>query len=354
METNRILEAMLYKSLTAAERKNATEYAGPGETFPLYANGEHLRAAWDLAGHADNPAEIRRKVVDFARRHNLTHLLPDEARKEADAVKKALTLLVLKKARTSDIQSLLELAWRHENLEGDKYQQANIAHWAKAHGMLQLLPASAHSMLHDEGIVHEHDGVQNSHEGQHEHVMAKAFAGAVLIKAMDGTEEVIIEGWVSTPDEDFERDVIEPEAFIPAMDGYAGVGMPLTSEHQMFPDRNELVKLPVGHGQRIAVVKDGKIIKAATHPDDAADFEFFPGMGDGVWGRFLVTDATCASAIKKGNIRGFSFVCWPGDAQPRYPRGRLVKSVRHWAETTVAAFPVNQGSRIVAANKAAA
>lgn len=350
METSRLLEAMLYKSLSAAERKKADAYAGPNESFPLYKNGEHLRAAWDLAGHADNSAEIRRKVVAFAREHGLTHHLPAEALKEADAVKKAVTLLVLQKARTSDIADLLHMAWSHESMEGDKYQQANIAHWAKLHGLLQLLPASAHSLLHDEGIVHEHEGVQNNEFGQHEHSMSKAFPGVVLMKAItDGAEEVIVEGWVSTPDEDLERDVIEPEAFIPAIDRYAQVGLPLTSEHQMFPDKHELVKLPVGHGQRVAVVRDGKILKAAVHPDDAAEFEFFPNFGDGVWGRFVVTDATAASAIRKGNIRGFSWTGWPGDVQPRRPKGRLVKSVRHWAETTVAAFPVNQGGRIVAA-----
>lgn len=352
METKDILAMMLYKSLSEAERKRADAYAGPGESFPLYANGEHLAAAWDLAGHADNPAEVRARIRAFAKEHGLEGRLPASANADANTVKKAVTALILAKARTSDIASLLEMAWHHEAMEGDKYQQADLAHWAKMHGMTHLLPSSAHTILHDENIVHEHDGVTNDTNGMHEHMIAKAFPGTVLIKALTDAPDspLVVEGWVSTPDEDWQRDVVLPEAFMKALPGYASVGMPLTTEHQMFPDKNGLKRYPVGHGQRIAIYKAGQVVAEATHPTDAAEFENIPAGGDGVWGRFLITEQEAGGAVRKGNVRGFSFIAVPGSEQPRSPKGRLITEIRQWAECTIAAFPVNQSARILAAH----
>ena len=352
MDTNQLLAMMLYKSLSAAERKKADAYAGPGETFPLYANGEHLAAAWDLAGHADNPDEVRANIRAFAKEHGLEGHLPASANAASNTIKKAVMSLVLYKARTSDIASLLQMAWNHEAMEGDKYQQADLAHWAKMHGMTHLLPSDAHNTLHSEGIVHEHEDVTNDANGMHEHTIAKAFPGMVIIKALNDEPDspLVVEGWVSTPDEDWQRDVVLPEAFVKALDGYAGVGMPLTTEHQMFPDKNGLTRYPVGHGQRIAIYKGGTVIAEATHPTDVAEFENLPAGGDGVWGRFLITEQEASGAVRKGNVRGFSFIAVPGSEQPRRPKGRLITELRQWAECTVAAFPVNQGARIVAAH----
>lgn len=352
MDTNELLEMMLYKSLSAAERDKATAYAGPDKSFPLYANGEHLAAAWNLAGHAANPDEIRAKVRAFAKEHGLEGHLPASANAESNAVKKAVTTLVLAKAKTSDIAELLRMSFNHERMEGDKYQQADLAHWAKMHGMTHLLPSEAHTTLHNEGIVHEHEGMTNDANGNHEHTITKSFAGTVIIKALNDTPNspLVVEGWVSTPDEDWQRDVILPEAFVKALPGYAGVGMPLTTEHQMFPDKGNLTRYPVGHGQRIAVIKGGQVLAEATHPDDAAEFENVPTSGDGVWGRFLITENVASDAVRKGNVRGFSWIGVPASESPRRPKGRLITEVRQWAECTVAAFPVNQGARIVAAH----
>ena len=71
------------KALNKAERDAADAYAGPDKSFPLYADGKHLAAAWDLAGRADNPEEVRKNILAFAKKHNLMHLLPLSAQHAA-------------------------------------------------------------------------------------------------------------------------------------------------------------------------------------------------------------------------------------------------------------------------------
>jgi hypothetical protein len=94
-----------------------------------------------------------------------------------------------------------------------------------------------------------------------------------------------IEGWISTEDQDIEKDVVPPESFLDAVDGYMDLGAPLTSEHHLKPQGRELVRYPIGHMQQVALVRDGQVFKAGKHPSDPADFEHFPGTGTGVYGR---------------------------------------------------------------------
>lgn len=323
---------LVYKSLSAAERDKADAYAGPGKSFPLYRNGEHLAAAWDLAGHGADKEAIRAKILSFAREHGLTHHLPADAQQEEMA----------KKARNGDLQDLLYMAWQHESAEGDRPQMTRLAHWAKGHGVEALLPSEAHSTMHDERIVHHHDDVPNDEYGQHEHEMVRKAFASLAHKARLDNGDTVIEGWVSTPDPDLDKDIVEPGAFLGAMDAYASVGMPLSSEHNVNA-------YPVGHGQRVAVVENGQIKKSSTHPDDPAEFEHFPSSGSGVYGRFVITEPAASLAVYKGNVRGFSWIGKPMEKEPLPSGGSRIKRVEPWLESTIAAYPVNQRARVLAA-----
>lgn len=63
--------------LKAGHLKGA--FAGPGETFPI-AGPEDVAHAWDLAGHAADPEEVRRHVIRIATEHGWEHALPQTAR----------------------------------------------------------------------------------------------------------------------------------------------------------------------------------------------------------------------------------------------------------------------------------
>lgn len=69
-------------SISEKERKDAY-HAGPGDSFPVAPNGGHLKAAWDLAGHATHPDLIRHHLIQFAREHGLLGHLPADAQEEA-------------------------------------------------------------------------------------------------------------------------------------------------------------------------------------------------------------------------------------------------------------------------------
>ena len=76
-------------SISAAQRKK-DPHAGPHGSFPLDA--DHLKAAWDLAGHAANPEAVRAKVIAFARAHGMMDRLPKAAQdhaKHSDTISKA-------------------------------------------------------------------------------------------------------------------------------------------------------------------------------------------------------------------------------------------------------------------------
>lgn len=257
----------------------------------------------------------------------------------------AIEFAIAFKAKNEDVQGLLSEWWAHESMEGDGHGKRTIVRFAETHNLTSMLPAEAHGMLHDMGVAHNHKGMQNDAEtGLHAHVVSKAFVQpeAFIQKAWLGEDgSTYIEGWISTPDRDLQKDIVEPEAFSDAMERYFRVGAPVSSEHNT-------KNLPVGHLQKAAVVRDGQIVKATQHPDDAAEFEFFPGAGTGVWGRAKLTDATTGTAVKSGNVRGFSWIGLPTKTEP-LPGGGRRFLVTTWNETTVAAYPINQSAAIMAA-----
>lgn len=54
-------------------------HAGPNGSFPI-EDGNDVKDAWDLAGHADNPDAVRAKIKAIAKRLGLTSSLPDTAK----------------------------------------------------------------------------------------------------------------------------------------------------------------------------------------------------------------------------------------------------------------------------------
>lgn len=339
-------------SVSAKERKKDA-HMGPGDSFPVGPAGQHLAAAWDLAGHADNPDEVRAHIIAFAREHGLMDHLPETAKKQL--AKKALFGVLAAKAKGEDLRALFDMAWHHEQMEGDHSEQVRLVSFAHAHGLTHMLPDAAHGMLHDIGIPHNHEGMDvPSADGDgdtepvgagHVHTVSKAFASpsAVVQKAWE-TEDgsTYIEGWISTPDRDLQKDITRPEAFLTSIDGYFAAGAPLSCEHNTDD-------FPVGHVQKAAIVKDGQILKAVEHPTDSADFEHFPNSGSGVYGRAKLTEQRTGFAVKAGNIRSFSWIGAPSKATPLPGGGRDFQEINPWVETTVSAYPVNQRAVMLAA-----
>lgn len=70
---------------TAATRKahkaNGGYFAGPNDTFPL-KDASDVADAWGLAGHADNPAQVRANIKRWAKDNGHSDALPDTAKDE--------------------------------------------------------------------------------------------------------------------------------------------------------------------------------------------------------------------------------------------------------------------------------
>ena len=330
-------------SMRVAERNSADAYAGPHHSFPLFSSGAHLRAAWDLAGKAANPEAVRARILAFAKKHGLTGKLPKTAQ---GRVGKAAESEAASAPRESRMRQLLRLAYRHEDMEGDSPQKHALISWAQEHGVADDLPDEAHGDMHRLGIDHDHGDGKMAHT----HPVRKAYCPvgkSFLIEkawSADEGQTCTIEGWVSTPDPDSEKDVVEPEAFLAAMPGYVARRMPLSSEHQ-------LKALPIGHGQRVAIVRDGRVLHEAAHPTDAADFEHLPDSGSGVYARFVINDSAHANQVLKGNVGGFSWVGNLREYEPLPSGGKRFLRIDPWMESTVAAYPIN-GSAVLTVAKA--
>jgi hypothetical protein len=323
-------------SVTAAERNRADAYAGPGTSFPLYSSGAHLRAAWDLAGHAADPEATRAKIKAFAKKHGLTGLLPDTATEDQ-----------AKKANQSRAARLLGLAWAHESMENDIAEKHRLVEFAQSNGLSDALPDEAHGFMHEQGIPHGHEGDEyDGAPSEHGHPISKAINPVVksitIQKAYDGPDgSAVIEGWTSTEDRDIEKDVVPPECFEGSLDSYMARKGPVSSEH-------DTRGYPVGHAQRVALVRNGTIFKSAVHPDDPAEFEHFPSSGTGMYGRYLITDPAAASSIRKGNVGGFSWIGNLRRYEPLPGGGRRFLQVDPLRESTVAAYPVNSKAVLTA------
>ena len=340
----------LKKSISAAQRKKDPK-AGPHGSFPL--DPEHLKAAWDLAGHAANPEAVRARVKAYAKAHGMMAHLPKDAQDEPGSARKA---------RASDVRDLLHTAYHMS--EPHSFAREQVVRQAARRGLTRHLPPEAHADLHQYGIRHDHpnmnDGIlptlHHENEGDiqddpddpaypmmHEHVVTKAFnpkaVYGVIVKSWteEGSDDQLIEGWMSTPDRDLEKDITEPEAFAGGpLAGYFARSAPLSLEHGTDA-------LPAGHLQRAAIIRAGTIIEQAAHPTDPADFTHLPGDGavSGVWVRARITEEPAKSAVRKGNVGGMSFIGNFTQYTPIPGGGKRYHKIDPLLESTVAAYPVN-------------
>ncbi len=327
-------------SISAAQRKK-DPHAGPGDSYPLDA--DHLKAAWDLAGHAANPEAVRAKVIAFARAHGMMDRLPKAAQ---DHAKHSDTI---SKATGDDLKAAMSMAWMH----GDDWNRRHLVQMAHERGLLKHLPQEAHGMMHDMGIPHEHDGMTNKTDSDgnpvgagHEHMVTKAtpkIGFFELQKAWgDDGQDCFYEGWLSTPSRDLEKDITEPEAFIPSLSSYFARRAPVSVQHgTQF--------LPAGHLQKAVVVRDGNVLAEASHPTDAADFEHFPSSGSGVWVRGRLTESPARDSVRKGNCGGMSFIALATEYSNLPGGGRRITRLDPLQETTVAPYPVNSEATIAVA-----
>lgn len=429
MERSRLLLYLglwdsVQKAMKVAEREQADAYAGPNKSFPLYVDGKHLASAWNLAGHADDPQEVRRNILAFAKKHNLMHFLPLDAQHSAnvmevtrksfedgewpdiDAAAQALTAVsgnpksakpikTVKKAASgvpSDmdpggdadmvmdaadndnaddaeddlrddqaLRQLLEMAMNHEVGEGDSQQFERLRAFAHANGLDSLLPQTAAPAVQKAAAPEASKAPEAPQTPQVKTVVVED-EGIPVAKSMLVTKswsdartgDVFIEGWVSTEARDQQKDIVPPEAFSSALPEYMARYAPLTTEHRLYPNikKGQLEQYPVGHMQRIALVRDGQVLQEAVHPTDPAEFEHFPGFGTGAYGRGVINDNTAATQVVKGNMAGFSWVGRLKEYDLLPDGGKRYNRIEPWLETTLSAFPVNSTARLVAQGRA--
>lgn len=146
-----------------------------------------------------------------------------------------------------------------------------------------------------------------------------------------------IEGWVSTPDEDLEKDIAEPEAFFgDTFESYFERNAPISSNHNTDA-------LPVGHMQKGILVRDGVIFQEEVHPTDPADFAHYDATvkGTGWYGRGVINEPRSVTSINKGNVGGFSWIGNLREYEKTANGGRRFHMINPLLESTIAAYPVN-------------
>jgi hypothetical protein len=355
---------VLRKSISEAQRKK-DPHAGPGESYP--EDPEHIKAAWDLAGHAANPDAVRARVLAYAKAHGLMSHLPKSAQATGSA----------KKAKTGDMRAVMGEAYH--GTEPHSWERRHLLQVAADRHLLQHLPPEAHTDLHEFGIRHSHPdmhtGIMPTLHGEneadveddpddpayplmHHHVVTKAQSmtgtSAAIPKAtfgliqksweVDGVQ--YIEGWMSTPDRDLEKDVVEPEAFLGTpLSDYFARSAPLSLEHGTNA-------LPAGHLQKAAIIRDGRVLQEEAHPTDPAEFGHLPTSGSGVWVRAIINEEPAVSTVRKGNVGGMSFIGNFTRSERLPGGGRRLLQINPLIESTVAAYPVNPKAAFTRVQKA--
>lgn len=156
---------------------------------------------------------------------------------------------------------------------------------------------------------------------------------------MNDDGSINVEGWISTNEEDLEKDVIEPEAFAgTTLSGYFERGAPISSEHNTRD-------MPVGYMLRSALVRDGQVFQMESNPRyPETDFKYFPETGTGWYGLGVIDEEIAARGISKGKISSFSWIGMPRAWTPKAGGGRHYtspSSISPLLEATVTAYPIN-------------
>jgi hypothetical protein len=153
----------------------------------------------------------------------------------------------------------------------------------------------------------------------------------------DGT--LAVEGWISTPMRDLEKDIMEPESFSGvALYDYMQKGAPISTEH----DTNGY---PVGYLQKTTLVREGKVLQEETNPiQPGGDYRYFDPSMIGWYGLGTIDDEVAAKNILKGKVRSFSWIGMPRlfDKLPDGGRRFSQKgAINPLLEVTVTAYPIN-------------
>ena len=335
------------KSISEAERRRDF-HAGPGEKEPIDPAGDRIKAAWDLAWRVKgaDPDEVRRKIINFARENGLEDKLPASAHDWMRSHGEDLA----RKAKGEDLKDLMRYAY-HQIPEYEPEEKRRFIEIVQNRGNARLLPDEAHGFMHQYNMPHEHDGETHP---QHVHVVSKAFNpvakpfAAIKSYPDESGEAHTIEGWLSTPDRDLEKDIVQPESFEGAMKGYFARRAPLSYEHHT--DR-----LPAGHLNRAAIIRNGKVVSQVVHPSDPADFEHLSesiagtGTATGVYVRGTITDEKIRKSVGQGDLGSFSYIANVTKFRYLPGGGREFLEQDPWLESTVAAYPVNKNAVITVA-----
>jgi hypothetical protein len=148
-----------------------------------------------------------------------------------------------------------------------------------------------------------------------------------------------VEGWISTPMRDLEKDIMEPESFSgAALYDYMQKGAPISTEH----DTNGY---PVGYLQKATLVREGKVLQEENNPiQPGANYRYFDPAMIGWYGLGTIDDEVAAKNILKGKVRSFSWIGMPRLFDKLPDGGRRFSqrgAINPLLEVTVTAYPIN-------------
>jgi hypothetical protein len=165
----------------------------------------------------------------------------------------------------------------------------------------------------------------------------------IITKAYEKPDgSVAIEGWISTPLKDLEKDILEPEAFQgDGLTSYFQKGAPISSEHNT-------TGYPVGYLQKAVLVRSGAVLQEENNPRyDKAEFRFFDPLGTGWYGLGTIYEEKAAAGVRKGSVGSFSWIGHPKTWQDLPGGGRRFSekgAINPLLEVTITAYPINQAA----------
>ena len=173
--------------------------------------------------------------------------------------------------------------------------------------------------------------------GKSANFVGKAWALVKAYPQPDGS--VVAEGWISTPLQDMEKDILEPEAFKgDALANYFAKGAPVSFDH-------DTTSAPVGYMQKAVLVRNGVVIQQEDNPlHERANWLAYDGFGTGWYGNIRITEEKAADPVRKGLVRGFSWIGYPREWEPVDGGGRRFSragAINPLLETTITAYPIN-------------
>lgn len=171
--------------------------------------------------------------------------------------------------------------------------------------------------------------------------IGKQFSGlknGLMLAVVNEDASVDVEGWISTPNKDIEKDILEPESFNPALHDYMQRGAPMSVEHGT-------KLLPVGFLQKAALVRDGKAFTVVDNPKHPTIEFRYPFEGKTGWyGRGNIYDPKASMGVVKGTVSSFSWIGMPKEWEDLPDEGRRFSkngAINPLIETTLTAYPVN-------------